>query len=229
MIVILLSVSAYFIGAISPGYIFGRLVKGIDIRTVGNRNTGATNTFHAVGPVFGVLAGIFDFFKIAAFYFMSVSGLPFLFGASAEKLKRRYWIRAVAPPPGVQNQIWLEAYPRYQQDAADFQRADIVLDAKNVLPLGIQLHLPNGETRTSYSFYGMIVNDPNPLRFLEGDPFSPRAPLGWTRVVKEPPAAIVSPPHVGRPSAVSSALISHTRRSPEAVKPALPSSLKFFA
>ncbi|MCX7426652.1 MAG: TIGR03009 domain-containing protein [Planctomycetia bacterium] len=123
--------------------------------------------------------------------------LPFLFGASAEKLKRRYWIRAVPPPPGVKDQIWLEAYPRYQQDAADFERADVILGTKDVLPLGIQLHLPNGKSRTSYSFQGMDVNNANPFRKLEGDPFSPRAPLGWTRFVENPPAAQASTEAVG--------------------------------
>ena len=115
--------------------------------------------------------------------------LPFLFGAQAEKLKRRYWIRLLPPPRGVQNQIWLEAYPRHQQDAANFQRAELILNAQDLLPLGMQLHLPNGKSRTSYTFYGVVVNDPNPLRFLKGDPFSPKSPLGWTRVIENPPAA----------------------------------------
>ena len=117
--------------------------------------------------------------------------LPFLFGAKAEKIKQRYWIRLIASPDP-QNQIWLQAYPRHQQDAANFQSAELILNAKNMVPLGIQLHLPNGKSRTSYTFFDVIVNDPNPLRFLQGDPFSPRAPLGWTKVVEEAPAAQAS-------------------------------------
>lgn len=118
--------------------------------------------------------------------------LPFLFGAKAEKLKRRYWIRPLTPPGGRQGEIWLEVYPRHQVDAANFQRAEVILRAKDMVPLGIQLHLPNGKSRTSYTFTDAIVNDPNPLRFLQGDPFSPRAPLGWSKVVEEARSAQAS-------------------------------------
>lgn len=64
----------YLIGSISPGYFFGRLVKRIDIRQFGNGNTGATNTYHVVGPVFGIITGIFDFLKTPAAYWLAVSG-----------------------------------------------------------------------------------------------------------------------------------------------------------
>lgn len=72
---IIISALSYLIGSISPGYIFGRLVKGIDIRMVGNGNTGATNTYRIVGPVYGILAGIFDFLKVLFIYYMSISGV----------------------------------------------------------------------------------------------------------------------------------------------------------
>ncbi|MBI2196914.1 glycerol-3-phosphate acyltransferase [Candidatus Daviesbacteria bacterium] len=68
----------YLIGSLSPGYFFGQLVKHIDIREFGNKNTGATNTYQIVGPVFGILTGIFDFLKAPFVYFLAVSGLfPF--------------------------------------------------------------------------------------------------------------------------------------------------------
>lgn len=44
----------YLIGSVSPGYILGRVIKHIDIRKFGNHNTGASNTFRVVGPVYGV-------------------------------------------------------------------------------------------------------------------------------------------------------------------------------
>ena len=48
--------------------------------------------------------------------------LPFLFGASADELKRRYYIRHVTPPQNQQRpgEIWLEAFPKTSEDAADF-------------------------------------------------------------------------------------------------------------
>jgi glycerol-3-phosphate acyltransferase PlsY len=62
----------YLIGSVSPGYILGRLVKGIDVRKYGNHNTGATNTFKIVGPAYGLIAGAFDFFKAPLAYYISI-------------------------------------------------------------------------------------------------------------------------------------------------------------
>lgn len=56
------------IGSLSPGYFFGRIIKGIDIKKFGNHNTGATNTYHLVGPVYGFITAIFDIFKSLAVY-----------------------------------------------------------------------------------------------------------------------------------------------------------------
>lgn len=67
-----LLVLGYLVGSLSPGYLFGRLVKGIDVRDYGNHNTGATNTYHNVGHVYGILAGIFDFLKTPVVYYLSL-------------------------------------------------------------------------------------------------------------------------------------------------------------
>lgn len=69
---------SYILGSLSPGYFFGRVVKGIDIRKLGNRNTGATNTYRVVGPVYGIAAGIFDALKALTAYLIAVRGLSFL-------------------------------------------------------------------------------------------------------------------------------------------------------
>lgn len=65
----------YLLGSVPPGYLLGRIVKGIDIRTAGNRGTGATNTYHLVGPVYGVLAALFDIAKGALAYLLAVRWL----------------------------------------------------------------------------------------------------------------------------------------------------------
>ena len=49
-----LIVIAYLIGAIPTALIAGKLLKGIDIRTVGSGNVGATNTWRALGWKAGV-------------------------------------------------------------------------------------------------------------------------------------------------------------------------------
>lgn len=65
----------YLVGSLSPGYFFGWLAKGIDIRKYNRRNTGATNTYYTVGSVFGVIAGVLDALKAVLVYFVSVYGL----------------------------------------------------------------------------------------------------------------------------------------------------------
>lgn len=75
--VFLLLVIGYLIGSLSPGYFFGKIVKSLDIREYKNRNTGAANTYYLVGPVYGVITGIFDALKAVFAYFIPVRGLPF--------------------------------------------------------------------------------------------------------------------------------------------------------
>lgn len=72
---IILIAVGYLIGSLSPGYFFGKVIKKIDIRELKNRNTGAANTYRLVGPIYGVLTGVFDALKALAAYFLAVNGL----------------------------------------------------------------------------------------------------------------------------------------------------------
>lgn len=54
---------SYLIGSIPTGYIFGRLLKGIDIRQFGSGNTGATNTFRVIGRFPGLIVLAIDILK----------------------------------------------------------------------------------------------------------------------------------------------------------------------
>ena len=56
----LIVISGYFLGAIPTAYIAGRVVKGIDIRRVGDANVGAANAFHQLGKKIGVAVGLID-------------------------------------------------------------------------------------------------------------------------------------------------------------------------
>ena len=115
--------------------------------------------------------------------------LPFLFGAEAEKLKRRYWIRS---KQGDETSIWLEAYPRTQADAANYHHVEIMLDRKSMQPKAIQVHMPNNKSRAVYMFDKPTIN--GKLNALFGGLFSaPRTPLGWTRVVQDAPAGSPNP------------------------------------
>jgi glycerol-3-phosphate acyltransferase PlsY len=53
----------YIVGSIPTGYWLAKLLKGIDIRTVGSGSTGATNVYRNVGKVAGIVVFIIDFFK----------------------------------------------------------------------------------------------------------------------------------------------------------------------
>jgi len=58
--ILLLSATSYLLGAISFSYLTARLVKGIDIRTVGSRNAGGHNVMLEVGRGWGSLVVVLD-------------------------------------------------------------------------------------------------------------------------------------------------------------------------
>ena len=63
MIVALVS---YLIGGIPTAYLAARLVKGQDIRQVGDRNVGAANVYRNIGSFAGIAVGIIDIAKGSA-------------------------------------------------------------------------------------------------------------------------------------------------------------------
>ena len=56
-------VLGYLIGSISPAYILGKLMRGIDIREYGTKNAGATNAFRVLGKTAGIITLVFDLGK----------------------------------------------------------------------------------------------------------------------------------------------------------------------
>ncbi len=73
---------AYLVGGIPFGYLIGRL-RGVDVRTVGSKNIGATNVFRTVGKKWGVLAFFCDVMKglvptLLAKYFADTASCPHL-------------------------------------------------------------------------------------------------------------------------------------------------------
>ena len=56
-------VAAYLLGAIPTGYLFGKMLKGIDIRAHGSKNMGATNVFRVLGKGPGIAVLIIDILK----------------------------------------------------------------------------------------------------------------------------------------------------------------------
>ena len=73
-------VGAYLIGAIPFGFLIGK-IRGVDVRTVGSKNIGATNVFRTVGKKWGLLAFFCDVMKglvptLLARHFAAIPHLP---------------------------------------------------------------------------------------------------------------------------------------------------------
>ena len=109
--------------------------------------------------------------------------LPFVFGAKADTLRKRYAMRIITPP-GVTDQVWLEALPRFQADAANFSKVELILQARGLMPFAIQIYKPGGQDRDVYQF------DPKTSLIDRGldlirDFSRPITPLGYTFIVED--------------------------------------------
>jgi TIGR03009 family protein len=115
--------------------------------------------------------------------------LPFLFGAEAQKLVDRYWIRA---KPSTPEQIWLEAFPKRQIDAANYDSVEVMLNRKTMQPSAIKVFLPGGQQQHVYVFSDAKINDKLGAWFdrLFG---APNKPIGWKRVVQQDRSAAPGP------------------------------------
>ncbi len=72
-----------------------------------------------------------------------------LFTTEPSKLKDRYFMRIVTPAKA-KGQVWLEAHPRFKEDAALFRRAELILTTGDKQPYALQIHHRNGKGRTAY-------------------------------------------------------------------------------
>ncbi len=63
LLFVLSALIAYLIGAVPTAYIFGRLLKGIDIREHGSKNVGATNAIRVLGKGPGAAVLAIDILK----------------------------------------------------------------------------------------------------------------------------------------------------------------------
>jgi TIGR03009 family protein len=118
--------------------------------------------------------------------------LPFLFGAAANKLNDRYWLR-VKERPGP-NEVLLQGFPKRQKDATNFSCVELIL--RNMQPYAIKVYDPNKRDNTVYVFEHLRVNESElflPI-FGRGDAFRPSTPRGWKKIIENPappePAAL---------------------------------------
>ena len=116
--------------------------------------------------------------------------LPFVFGIEAQKLKQRYYMRIITPP-NIPSEVWLEAYPKFQHDAANYYKVEVILQlvgsTRTLFPYAIQVYAPNGKDRTVYQLQDPQINPRRPLKIIFGDDWTkPSISRGWTKRTETP-------------------------------------------
>lgn len=93
--VLLVLVTAYLIGSIPIGYLIVRILKGVDIRSVGSGRVGTTNTVRAAGPFAGIFTALLDAGKGILAAFLAHSLFP-----------SSIWVKVIAVILAVVGQIF---------------------------------------------------------------------------------------------------------------------------
>ncbi len=134
--------------------------------------------------------------------------LPFMFGAKAQTIKARYWIR-VLPETG-NGKFWLEAVPKSRQDVQNFKFIHIILDENTFLPETLFLFAPNFDpqknpSRTTHIFKNIKTDNEkalkeklqaglDPLRLFTSEFYNVKIPRDWKKVVEGDSPVTVDPP-----------------------------------
>jgi TIGR03009 family protein len=114
--------------------------------------------------------------------------LPFLFGADANKLKQRYWMK-VDNQNQDPNKIWLIAMPKFQEQAANFSQVDLILDRKLELPQAMRVTMPNRDQHV-YMFNLKTAQANAVFDRLQQALFQkPSIPFGYKHVLEQTPVA----------------------------------------
>lgn len=117
--------------------------------------------------------------------------LPFLFGAEAAKIQQRYWV-GVFTPPGAKGEYWLEAWPKFREDAKNYKKVEIIIDETDFLPKAIQIYDHNGNdndpSSTVLTFEKREINfkltplgNLDPLELFAREFIEPKAPFGYKK------------------------------------------------
>lgn len=61
--IIIATIISYLIGSIPTAYLFVRILKGVDIRSIGSGNVGATNAMRVLGKGLGITVLLLDILK----------------------------------------------------------------------------------------------------------------------------------------------------------------------
>jgi len=126
--------------------------------------------------------------------------LPLVFGARASEMKGRYFVKLVTPEQSLGQQIWVQAWPRFAEEADDFQSIVIVLDRATFHPMAIRKFHAGGSGFTEYFFVSPSIRTTVPLGIVDWfrgiNIFNRDEFRDWTRVVDrrfvDPPPPVVN-------------------------------------
>jgi len=124
------------------------------------------------------------------------SFVSFIFGMKAEEVKRRYDMRLAKEN---ENWAYIYIYPRYPGDKVDFQRAELVLNSKTMMPRRLWFEQPN-KNEITWDLPRVATGLP-----LDKNLFvRPPAPAGWRtemapKITDSQPQGQAVPPRVIRP------------------------------
>jgi glycerol-3-phosphate acyltransferase PlsY len=104
---IIIVMAAYFLGSIPTGYLVAR-AKGIDIRTVGSGNIGATNAMRVLGKPAGIAVLLVDALKGYAAVAWLCPALIKLFGQPDAEIETLRIIAGIAAVLGHNYTCWLK-------------------------------------------------------------------------------------------------------------------------
>jgi len=91
---VLTALGAYLLGSIPTGFLVGK-ARGLDIRTMGSGNIGATNVFRYLGTVAGILVLLVDALKGLAAVWVVTRLCWYLFGTPSSATARE-WLEIIA-------------------------------------------------------------------------------------------------------------------------------------
>ncbi|MDO5552860.1 MAG: hypothetical protein Q4G68_03785 [Planctomycetia bacterium] len=104
---------------------------------------------------------------------------PIFFVANAEKLRSRFYMRIVTPADKVQTDVWIEAWPRYADDAQEFRNIILLLNISDLQPYHMRRTRTNGKSYSDLEFQDVTIN--KGLWSIDAG-----VDLGWKKKTEEP-------------------------------------------
>ncbi len=83
---------------------------------------------------------------------------PVFFIAKADLLKEKFYLRIVTPADKIQNDVWIEAAPRFATDAQEYKSLIILMRLSDLQPYFLRKTNPNGKSHSDLEFQNIAIN-----------------------------------------------------------------------